>query len=142
MKKKRGFYCLNGYNKKINSFLLEIFKRSVFHIVFLTCYKNKINMYLLCDALSFLNSFQIYLQLSKAEIFTRTNLEPLDEFIKRKRLRWLGYVLKMIDIRIPKRVEQWITQGRFKLGRPAGTKGSTIITEAHRNENDMVKLKE
>ncbi|RNA06665.1 hypothetical protein BpHYR1_053854 [Brachionus plicatilis] len=45
----------------------------------------------------------------------KTNSEPLSRCIKNKRLRWLGYKLRVKETRIPKRALQWTPQGRLKL---------------------------
>ena len=67
--------------------------------------------------------------LSNAELYKRTNSEPLSQCIKNKRLRWLGHILRMKEKRIPKKALQWTPQGRRKVGRPAVTWRSTIMKE-------------
>jgi aldehyde:ferredoxin oxidoreductase len=39
-------------------------------------------------------------------------------FVKSKRMAWLGYVMRMEEKRIPKRVLEWKPVGRRNRGRP------------------------
>ena len=51
--------------------------------------------------------------------------------IKRRRLRWLGHVLRMPNERIPKVALRWTPPGRRKPGRPKTTQRKTEMAELH-----------
>ena len=49
--------------------------------------------------------------------------------IKRRRLRWLGHVLRMDQARIPKVALRWTPPGKRKTGRPKTTWRRTVMAE-------------
>ena len=55
--------------------------------------------------------------ISNAEIFKRTCQAPLINILLQKRLSWLGHVVRMPQIRLPRRLLYWIPSGRRRPGR-------------------------
>ena len=49
--------------------------------------------------------------------------------IKRRRIRWLGHVLRMDQARIPKIALRWTQPGKRKPGQPKTTWRRTIMAE-------------
>lgn len=49
-------------------------------------------------------------------------------FIKKRRLRWLGHVLRMLPERIPKVALRWTLAGKRKKGRPKATWRKAVET--------------
>ena len=48
----------------------------------------------------------------------KKNSKPIKTTIKRRRLRWLGNILRMSQNRIPRVALRWIPKGNRKQGRP------------------------
>jgi len=58
-------------------------------------------------------------KVSNERVRTQTQLEKIDLFIKERRLRWLGHVLRMDDNGLPTQVVHWdIIGSKRKPGRP------------------------
>ena len=59
----------------------------------------------------------------------KTGFISIDLEIKKRRLRWLGHVLRMSPERIPMVALRWTPAGKGKRGRPKTTWRKTVETE-------------
>ena len=59
----------------------------------------------------------------------KTGCEDILHEIKCRRLKWLGYVLRMDQDRIPKTAMYWTPVGKRKSGQPRKTWQRTVQTE-------------
>ena len=58
-------------------------------------------------------------KVSNERVRALTQTEKIDLFIKERRLRWLGYILRMDDNRLPRQGVDWDISGtKRKPGRP------------------------
>ena len=67
--------------------------------------------------------------ISNINLHKRTSSQPLSLVIKKKRLTWLGHVLRMNNNRIPKITLSWKPTGSRRRGRPKGTWRRTMETD-------------
>ncbi len=67
--------------------------------------------------------------ISNKELYVRTNSEPIGTTIRRRRLRWLGHVLRMPSNRVPRVALYWTPQGKRRAGRPKNTWRRTVEKE-------------
>ncbi len=65
-------------------------------------------------------------RISNKNLHKRTNSEAMSLQIKKKRLSWLGHVLRMNNRRLTKQTFKWIPEGQRKRGKPKGTWRRTI----------------
>ena len=65
----------------------------------------------------------------KSELYAKTNFEPIQTKIKRRRLRWLGHILMMSHYRIPRVTLRLTPQVKRKQGRPKVTWRRTVEKE-------------
>ena len=65
---------------------------------------------------------------SNFELHAKTNSEPI-QTTKRRRLRWLGNILRMSHNRIPRVALRWTLPGERKQGRPKATWWKTVEKE-------------
>jgi len=61
------------------------------------------------------------IKISNNDLYQRTGCTSIDLEIKKRRLRWLGYVLRMSPERMPKVALRWTPAGKRKRGRPKTT---------------------
>ena len=59
--------------------------------------------------------------ISNQELWERTNQQPIEHEIKRKRWRWLGHTLRKPAENITRTALKWNPQGKRKRGRPRNT---------------------
>ena len=69
------------------------------------------------------------IKISNNDLYQRTGCTSIDLEIKKRRLRWLGYVLRMSPERMPKVALRWTPAGKRKRGRPKTTRRKTVETE-------------
>ena len=67
--------------------------------------------------------------ISNIDLYTETGSRSIVAEIKRRRLRWLGHVLRMDENRIPKIALRWTPPGKRKRGRPKTTWRQTVMAE-------------
>ena len=67
--------------------------------------------------------------ISNIDLYTETGSRSIVAEIKRRRLRWLGHVLRMDENRIPKIALRWTPPGKRKRGRPKTTWRRTVMDE-------------
>ena len=67
--------------------------------------------------------------ISNADLYKRTNCQSICTEIKRRRLRWVGHVLRMENHRTPKTAIRWTPTGKRKRGRPKTTWRRTVTNE-------------
>ena len=65
-------------------------------------------------------------RISNKNLHKRTNSEAMSLQIKKKRLSWLGHVLRMSNRRLTKQTFKWVPEGQRKRGKPKGTWRRTI----------------
>ena len=68
-------------------------------------------------------------KISNADLYKKTKCQSVVLEIKRRRIRWLGHVLRMDQDRIPKVALRWTPPGKRKRGRPKTTWRRTVMTE-------------
>ena len=68
-------------------------------------------------------------KISNDDLYQKTGCISIDLEIKKRRLGWLGHVLRMSPERIPKVALRWTTAGKGKRGRPKTTWRKTVETE-------------
>ena len=68
-------------------------------------------------------------KISNEALYERAGSYSIVSEIKRRRLRWLGHVLRMPQHRIPKVALRWTPPGKRKRGRPKHTWRRTVIDE-------------
>ena len=59
--------------------------------------------------------------ISNLDLHAKTNFEPIKTAIKKRRLRWLGHVLRIALNRITRVALRWTPQGKRKQGRLKAT---------------------
>ena len=57
-------------------------------------------------------------RLRNEDIRRELGVEGILDFVERGQLRWFGHVKRMDNVRYPKRMLEWIPQGRRPVGRP------------------------
>ena len=68
-------------------------------------------------------------RISNEELCKKTGSSHMSLEIKRRRLRWLGHVLRMPNERLPKVALRWTPVGKRKRGRPKNTWRRTVMME-------------
>ena len=68
-------------------------------------------------------------KISNVELYKKTGCNSAVLEIKRRRLRWLGHVLRMPKDSIPKVALRWTPPGKRKRGRPKMTWRQTVMAE-------------
>ena len=68
-------------------------------------------------------------KISNVDLYKKTGCNSAVLEIKRRRLRWLGHVLRMSQDSIPKVALRWIPPGKRKRGRPKMTSRQSVIAE-------------
>ena len=64
--------------------------------------------------------------ISNLELHVKTNSEPIQTKIKKRRLRWRGHILRISHNRIPRIALRWAAQGKRKQGIPKATWRRTV----------------
>ena len=64
--------------------------------------------------------------ISNEDIKNRTGISPIADVIQKRRWLWLGHVLRMSTLSIPRTALRWTPQGRRDRGRPKETWRRTI----------------
>ena len=64
--------------------------------------------------------------ITNEELYNRSRSEPIRNIIRRRRLKWLGHVLRMSTDRIPRVALFWTPQGKRNAGRPKLTWRRTV----------------
>jgi len=59
--------------------------------------------------------------ITNEDLYVKTNSEPMRRTVQKRRLKWLGHVLRMPPERIPKVALHWTPQGKRSRGRPKMT---------------------
>ena len=67
--------------------------------------------------------------ISNADLFKKTNSLDIVIEIRRRRMRWLGHVLRMPQESIPKVALRWTPQGKRNRGRPKTTWRRTVLAD-------------
>ena len=67
--------------------------------------------------------------ISNLDLHAKTQSEAIQTAIKKRRLRWLGHVLRMSPNRITRVALRWTPQGKRKQGRPKATWRRTVEKE-------------
>ena len=70
-------------------------------------------------------------KISNVELHKKTGCNSAVLEIKRRRLKWLGYVVRMPKERIPKVALRWTPAGRMESGRAKTTWRKTAMAELH-----------
>jgi len=68
-------------------------------------------------------------KISNNDLYQKTGCTSMDLEIRKRRLTWLGHVLRMSSERIPKVALWWTHAGKRKRGRPKTTWRKTVKTE-------------
>ena len=68
-------------------------------------------------------------KISHVELHRKTGCNSAVLEIKRRRLRWLGHVLRMPGERIPNVALRWTPPGRRKPGRPKTIRQKTVMAK-------------
>ena len=68
-------------------------------------------------------------KISNKDLYQKTGCTSIDLEINKRRLRWLGHVLRMSPERIAKVALRWTPAGKRKRGRPKTTWRKTVETE-------------
>ena len=68
-------------------------------------------------------------KITNDNLYQKTGCTSIDVEIKKRRLRWLGHVLRMSHDRIPKVASRWTPPGKRKRGRPKTTWRRTVEME-------------
>ena len=68
-------------------------------------------------------------KISNKALYLKTACQSIISEIKRRRLRWLGHVLRMTPAQIPRTALRWTPPGRRKRGRPKTTWRRTVMAE-------------
>lgn len=68
-------------------------------------------------------------KITNVDLYKKTRCQSVVTEIRRRRLRWLGHVLRMEQKRIPRVALRWTPPGKRKRGRPKTTWRKTIMTE-------------
>lgn len=68
-------------------------------------------------------------KISNKELYKKTKSQSVILEIKRRRIRWLGHVLRMGLDRIPKTALRWTPPGKRRRGRPKTTWRRTVMAE-------------
>ena len=68
-------------------------------------------------------------KISNNDLYQKTGCTSMEQEIKKRRLRWLGHVLRMSPERIPKVALRWTPAGKRKRGRPKTTWRKTVEHE-------------
>ena len=68
-------------------------------------------------------------KISNVDLYKKTGCNSAVLEIKRRRLRWLGHVLRMPGDSIPKVALGWTPPGKRKRGRPKMTWRQTVMVE-------------
>ena len=68
-------------------------------------------------------------KISNNDLYQKTGCTSIDLEIKKRRLRWLGHVLRMSPERIPKVALRWTPAGKRKRGRPKTTWRKTVESD-------------
>ena len=63
------------------------------------------------------------------ELHFKTKSESIQTTIKKRRLRWLGHILRISQNRIPRLALRWTLQGKKKQGRPKAIWRRSVETE-------------
>ena len=89
--------------------------------------------------------------ISNEDMRNRTGISPIADVIQKRRWLWLGHVLRMSTLSIPRTALRWTPQGRRDRGRPKETWRRTIdkdlkargltINTATKIAEDRAKLK-
>ncbi len=59
--------------------------------------------------------------ITNVELYNQTRQEPLNNYIKRRRWKWIGHILRMPQAKIPSVALTWAPEGKRKRGRPRMT---------------------
>jgi len=65
-------------------------------------------------------------QVSNESIRAQAQLQKIDLIIKKRRLRWLGHVLRMDDNRLPRQAVHWDISGTMRKPARQERTGSTL----------------
>ena len=68
-------------------------------------------------------------KISNVDLYKKTSCNSAVLEIKRRRLRWLGHVLRMPQDSIPKVALRWTPPGKRKRGRPKMTWRQSVMAE-------------
>ena len=68
-------------------------------------------------------------KISKRDRYRKTGCQSTVMESKPGRVRWLGYILRMVQARIPKVPLRWTPPGKRKTGRPKSTWRRTVMAE-------------
>ena len=68
-------------------------------------------------------------KITNDNLYQKTGCTSIDVEIKKRRLKWLGHVLRMLHDLIPKVVSRWTPPGEKKRGRPKTTWRRTVEME-------------
>ncbi|KAK2189637.1 hypothetical protein NP493_101g09049 [Ridgeia piscesae] len=67
--------------------------------------------------------------MANVDLYKKTGCNSAVLEIKRRRLRWLGHVLRMPQDSIPKVALRWTPPGKRKRGRPKMTRRQSVTAE-------------
>jgi len=71
--------------------------------------------------------------ISNYELRRRTGTKPIKQQVRRKRLKWIGHVLRMPPAALPRVALRWTPDGHRKRGRPKETWRRTVEKEMKEN---------
>jgi hypothetical protein len=75
--------------------------------------------------------------ISNEDLWKVTGQEDINVEIRKRKIRWIGHILKKEDGEIPKAALLWNPQGNRKRGRLRNSRRRSVIKEAGRSWNEL-----